>query len=196
MTRGLNKTEGTRNEAGQKRGSRLVLYPVDPHYAWESDTQVVAALRDLGLISDQLRADDAGMSYLCGTNFLSLITFLGCAPDIALEPQENAREFCYIELPLPAASPMAHYGANVKSARCPSCQNPVQALTEVTEICCSRCGTPTLAWQLNWRRSACWARTVINLWNVYESEAVPGDPLLNRLANVSGVSWGFCYIRS
>ena len=196
MTQDINKTKGAHNKMGAKTGTRLVLHPGDPHYAWGSETSLVTVLRDIGLIAACWQQSEQGAAYLCGNQFLSLITFLGCAPDIALTPQDDGREFCLIELPSPAASPAAHFGENVKSARCPSCQKPVQALADVTEICCGRCGTPTLAWKLNWRRSACWARTVINVWNVYESEAVPGEALLDRLASVSGTAWRYCYIRS
>lgn len=195
MTQQLNKTEVT-DRAIVGPGSRLVLFPSDPHYAWNSDTVVLAELRDVGLIAERLQQNIECASYLCGERFLSLITFLGCAPNIALAPREDGQAFCHIELPVPFASPAAHFGINVKSARCPSCQNPVYALADVTEICCGRCGTPTLAWQLNWRRSACWARTIVNVCNVYESEAVPSDELLDQLTNISGVSWRYCYIRS
>lgn len=193
MTQGINKTEVG---AGATAASRLVLYPSDPHYSWESDEAIVRVLYEAGLIATRLDKTQPEIGYLCGDRFLSLITFLGCAPNIALAPQGDGREFCFVGLPPTVATPAAHFGVNAKPAQCRACKNPVRALSDVTEICCSHCGTPTLAWQLNWRRSACWARTVINVWNIYESEAVPSDTLLNYLANHSETPWRYCYIRS
>ncbi len=193
MTQDINKT-GIPEQLTKQ--SRLTLYPSDPHYAWADNTHVVAVLRESGFIADRLDRTNPELYFLCGDRFLSLVTFLGCAPDIDFESHDDGRAFCFVHLPPPAVLPVAHFGVNAKSARCPACKYPVRAIDEVTEICCSHCGTPARAWQLNWRKTACWARVVINVWNVYESEAVPGDQLLEALLSVSGVPWSYCYIRN
>ena len=193
MTQDINKTG-----VGERltRRSRLTLYPSDPHYAWVDNIYVVGTLRERGFIADRLDQRSSELYFQCGDRFLSLITFLGCAPNIAFEPHDDGRAFCFIHMPAPAVLPVAHFGVNAKSALCPTCKYPVHAFDEVTEICCSHCGTPAQAWRLNWRKTACWARVVINVWNVFESEAVPGDQLLETLLSVSGVPWSYCYIRT
>jgi hypothetical protein len=74
----------------------LVLFPtrtVPP-----DNNALLHCLSDLGLLGESL----GGGRYRVGESFLSLVCFLGCSPDIELEPQAN-KPFCYIQLPEGAA---------------------------------------------------------------------------------------------
>ncbi len=46
-----------------------------------------------------------------------------------------------------------------------------------------------------WRRSAGCARVFIEISNVFESEAVPGEQLIACLDAASDESWDYCYVR-
>lgn len=51
-------------------------------------------LRQVGLLGASLGEG----RYAVGEAFLSLVCFLGCSPDIELEPQ-TGKAFCYLQLP-------------------------------------------------------------------------------------------------
>lgn len=70
----------------------LVLFPTQTN---TPDNRALAAcLSDLGLLGEAL----GNGCFSVGEEFLSLVCFLGCSPDIALEPQ-SGKAFCYIQLP-------------------------------------------------------------------------------------------------
>lgn len=68
---------------------RLLLYP-----AQESCIDIQPVLEQYGMLGKQLTAG----VFSVGEQFLDRICFLGCSPDIGLEPLAN-KAFCYIQLP-------------------------------------------------------------------------------------------------
>lgn len=75
---------------------QLVLFPAQTDIRVESG-QLEARLRALGLLGAALGEG----RYATGDAFLTLVCFLGCSPDIELEPQAD-KPFCYLQLPLTA----------------------------------------------------------------------------------------------
>ena len=76
---------------------RLTLYPRNAYYAWRSRKNVLQSLRLMGLIGEPYRSD--GALHRVGGNFLSLVTFLGCAPNIEIEPSNDDRDLYLVEVP-------------------------------------------------------------------------------------------------
>ena len=60
---------------------------------------------------------------------------------------------------------------------------------------CPHCGQPLPFERIDWRRSAAYGRVFIEISNVYESEAVPTDALLEGLREFSGTAWDYGYLR-
>ena len=74
----------------------LVLHSSDPAYAPASLTELEQALRQAGLIGN-LWGEEAQHRYLIGERFLQLVSFLGCAPAIELQPPATGvGEFCHV----------------------------------------------------------------------------------------------------
>jgi hypothetical protein len=71
---------------------QLVLFPT--RIVTPGNRALLDCLSDLGLLGQSL----GGGRYSTGEGFLSLVCFLGCSPDIELEPQAS-KPFCYIQLP-------------------------------------------------------------------------------------------------
>jgi hypothetical protein len=69
---------------------RLLLYPVQ-----DCDTAIRPVLDKQGMLGNEL----GGGVFSAGENFLDHICFLGCSPDIELEPQ-TGKAFCYVQLPV------------------------------------------------------------------------------------------------
>jgi hypothetical protein len=76
---------------------QLVLFPVTS--AGVNATEYLEpCLRALGLLGEDLGAG----RFAVGEDFLALVCFLGCSPDIELAPQAD-KPFCYIQLPCSTA---------------------------------------------------------------------------------------------
>lgn len=69
---------------------------------------------------------------------------------------------------------------------------PLQADETVN---CPHCKTTSYIAKLDWRRKAGFSRFFIEISNVFESEAVPSDSLLEMLERMTGQAWDYFYWR-
>lgn len=179
---------------------RLYLYPTDSEVVVDR-LEMIAVLRGLAFIGEDLEGEQEGR-YKVGEAFLSLICFMGCSPNIEIEPQENS-PFCYVEIPKKNQRQFMA-GENVKKVKCPCCKaiqtQLASSLLAVNEEAlltqkCAECGEGLNPAKLNWRKSAFIAKTWVLLGNIYEAEAVPNEKLLAALQQLSGCAWQYAYIR-
>lgn len=134
--------------------------------------------------------------FSAGPEYLSLVSYLGCSPQISLGENEEATTIRLSGI-YPAARFMA--GKNLKRPRCPQCRQTLagQRLSgDFGEpLCCDDCGCTSQAHAFDWRRSAAFGRVFVEISNVFESEAVPGEALTDCLQKATGEEWEYCYIR-
>lgn len=71
---------------------KLYLYPEDPQFKI-NQKNVILLLHKLEFTGSKL----SSIRYSTGDNFVSLLTFLGCSPNIELESQDD-KPYCYIEI--------------------------------------------------------------------------------------------------
>ncbi len=161
---------------------KLCLYPDDPQYKFDKE-KLQSELQHFKLIGDKL----SPLRYAIGDNFLSLITFMGCSPNIELEPQDD-KPYCYIELET-YEQPQFISGKNTQYPPCPQCKEKLNAQL------CSNCNRTLDVTKPNWRKSAFLASSWISIGNIYELEAIPNDQLLSALESETGVKWKPAYIR-
>ena len=145
--------------------------------------KLFSLLKALELIEKKL----SPTRYSTGNNFVSLLTFMGCSPNIELEPQDD-KPFCYIEIESTQKVQFIS-GKNTKFPPCPHCKKPLK------DTSCAHCDKQIDLAKLNWRKSAFVASSWITIGNIYELEAVPNDQLLDTLKNETGVNWKPAYIR-
>ena len=170
---------------------KLYLYPDTSDIC--IDEKIIASLLEKKqLIGSKI----AGDRYATGNEFLSLLTFMGCSPDIEIEPQDD-KPFCYIEISKNKVTQFIA-GKNTKSAPCPHCKIGIQSIPDPEEksMICPACNGSIETRKLNWRKSAFVAKSWIRIGNIYELEAIPSDELLTALAEETGVKWKAAYIRS
>jgi len=177
----------------------LVLYPVDTSAIIEQKTlgNILATIEFTG-------EQQAPGRFLVGEKFLSLLCFMGCSPDIELEPQGD-KPYLYIEIPEVSESLVFMAGSNVKTPCCPNCKENLNTLLQQIDktnntshthsLNCVKCKHPITPHQLNWRKSAVFAHSMIIIGNIYESEAVPDARLLEALEKTTGSAWKYSYIR-
>lgn len=161
---------------------KLYLYPDNPMYVLNPN-KLFSLLKALELIEKKL----SPTRYSTGNNFVSLLTFMGCSPNIELEPQDD-KPFCYIEIESTQKVQFIS-GKNTKFPPCPHCKKPLK------DTSCAHCDKQIDLAKLNWRKSAFVASSWITIGNIYELEAVPNDQLLDTLKNETGVNWKPAYIR-
>jgi hypothetical protein len=175
----------------------LILYPIYPDFSYPQ-RQLLKHLNSMGLLG----ASEAENRYLVGEQFLSLFCFMGCSPHINLFPQQDREQpYCYIEIPAPTKATQCVISQNVKVPRCPHCKMDLSAWAQQLKqscshlINCSHCSTPLIVSQLNWRKSAFFAKNQIIIGNIYEAEALPDQHLLTQLEQATQVEWKYAYIR-
>jgi len=174
--------------------SKLIFFP--------KSTDTIIDEQDLlkTLIESQfiLEQEHVNNHYLPGDNFLSLITFLGCSPNINLIPTENENH-CFISLikQTPEINCLGH--TQTVNPKCPGCTKRITEWKTTNwkipgEICtCDKCQLQTLYANLNWKHECGFARIGFEISHIYPHEAVPTDQLLNTLNQFSGFEWNYCY---
>lgn len=172
-------------------GHYLILHPADPEWAPQDPAGFESLLRQTGLIGRQLEA----ASFSAGPAYLELITYLGCSPQISLGETDSSTR---IHLSGPFDRQRFLSTTNARP-RCRSCRQTIdlQKITHLADetVTCPHCKTSGHAAKLDWRRKAGWGRFFIEISNVFESEAVPGEALLEELAKASGLAWEYFYWR-
>ncbi|GAA0425042.1 hypothetical protein GCM10009133_36970 [Cocleimonas flava] len=177
---------------------KLYLYPETIKQSTDENEK---AIGDFSSISKTLKELDfigtkqGERRYTTGKNFVSLLTFMGCSPNIELEPQEN-KPYCYIEIIIEKEAKFFS-GINIKAATCPECKAKITDIANpaVENSVCTNCKKTFKTNRLNWRKTAFIAQYCIVIGNIYESEAIPNDQLLDALKATSLTEWRYAYIR-
>lgn len=184
--------------------ARLILHVRNPTYAPESVTQIETLLREVGLIGKPWGAVSE-QRYLIGEKFLQLVTFLGCAPALELEPPSDGdNEFCHVGIS--QIYPTAHFIADVQGVlpRCPHCRKRINDWQSIIrhwqdnaayQAHCPACQKDVLPSEMDWRQSAGFGRFFVSIFNIYPREAIPTEALLTTLQEHTQQSWDYFYLR-
>ncbi len=174
---------------------KLLLTPTEP--CRFAITELRDLLQQIGL-AGEARSSDGGTILATGERFFRHISFLGCSPNIRLEP--NAPDdigFCHLRLRgRPDAPLQLRLGRNSRKPRCPDCRHAIpmpQHHSLQSGFICPGCGSHQPIHQLDWRRNGGSGRFFVELWNIYPAEAVPDPGLLQQLETISGCRWDYFY---
>lgn len=191
---------------------KLLLYPKDPDCAPVDQVALADTLQEIGFIRAPVTVP-GDVFYPAGEHFLQLLVFLGCSPAIDLDPPgergalETARasgSFCHVYL---SCTPHLTFRANhrMPAPRCPACRQPDEGWRaqlagwqeNPANIAwtCSGCGFTGRLIDLQFRKSAGFARSWVEVRGIHPSEAVPGEALLDCLHAVSGCRWQTIYLQ-
>ena len=158
---------------------------------------LVDVMRATGLAGDAIdTAEKHG--YLTGQRYLELINYLGCSPSVAFEPGADGQRFCHINIHQFDTPRLITCRSQPKKPQCPSCNRPLSSWScddaaDSPSIRCDNCDTETATERYNWRRSAGFARSFIEITDIFPREAVPQPALLDRLEAATGISWQYFY---
>ncbi len=180
---------------------RLALHPVDPAFRPGSPDDLIAPLRAIGLIGAPWTGGGAHR-FLIGDHFLQLVTFMGCAPAIALEPPADGGAFCHVGLRLLAAPRLFADRAQF-NPRCPACGRRSPAWREALPAwvedpalpqACPLCGEASAAGDLDFRQGAALAATFIEIHDIHPREALPTEALFAALEAATDMAWSHAYL--
>ena len=171
----------------------LAIYSTDLAPQLKNDA-TPEALRALGFIGEQL--DER--QYLTGDQFLHHICFVGCAPNIALEPAQGEH---YLRVDIPHLdAPSLFTAPRTQPVHCPQCKAIIEDWAKqlnpagVKDVVCPHCDSTSPARTLNFRKKACFTQQLIRISPVFESEAIPNKTLLASLTKLLGLRFQFAYL--
>lgn len=175
----------------QHRNASLALKPVDAQANCEQ-AAIIELCRHNGLAGEAI----AGKSghYLAGERFLDWISFLGCSPEIHFQQQDD-RHFTYLVFHH-HEHPMLYHGAYSRPPHCPYCNKSMQDWRDrqaQTQWHCRHCGQQSSAFDWHWRKTAGFARCLIEITDIYPREALPQTLLLQQLADLTAEKWDYFY---
>ncbi len=174
----------------------LLLHTSNPQWLPVELAELIQVLRRLGLVST-FCAEDQDSACWAGESFLSLIMFLGCSPQVQLDPHTAmaGQDACAIRfLTYPKVTFLS--AAKRPVARCQHCRTPLNGSDDLkpgSSGVCAQCHVKLDAIELDWRQAAGFGRCFIEISGIYPHEAVPSDKLLNTLAKFSGNNWVYFY---
>lgn len=186
-----------------KQTGRLVLTP-DPAQPVTQREPLLAYLHEVGFIGLPLN-DTKTAAFLVGDGFLRLITFMGCSPNIELEPPMGGGSYCHVRLEGPWPKPRLLRGRNTQPPRCMHCRGRLSDWEQEldgwceeptrTNVLCVRCGRRQRPVDLLWRQNAGFGRLFVTVEDVFPGEAVPVPGLMQGLGQTTGSVWQYFYIR-
>jgi hypothetical protein len=203
---------------GERSGIRvavhkLVLCPAHIDQPVVDTATLVGALREIGLLAGPV-CPDLTRGYRAGTQFLQLVSFLGCSPAIELEPPLEPAEcakacasgkLCHIRVTAPDQRIRFRGDSRLPAPRCPHCRKAETGWPELLACWhadpresgwkCRTCGHSGRLFDLNFRQRGAFGRCFVDIWGIHPAEAVPDDALLSALGQLSGGEWKYLYLQ-
>ena len=182
---------------------KLVFCAKNPEYIPSNIPNIVSALQQVGFLGDKWQTPESvlGERYLIGQAFLSLVTFMGCAPAIELEPiaeQPGSTEFCHVEIEPVKSKVEFIRGSEHLISRCPHCRQRHANWKNIPKnffYACDKCNVKTHLSEYDWKNTAGCGRFFISLHGIYPQEAIPTSHLLQTLEKISDTKWDYFYIQ-
>jgi hypothetical protein len=185
--------------AADKGTGQLILAPADGR-SLVPVPDLQAHLRGCGLLGEPLAGPGR---YQAGEQFLRLVTFMGCSPNLEFSAPATGGSFCHLWLPEPRDQPVLLWGRNTQPPRCRICRGRLNDWQErrtawqtgpEVALTCPHCGQAQRPPELSWRRTGGFARQWLAVQDVFPGEAVPVPGLLQGLLQFSGLAWTYFYV--
>jgi len=175
--------------------ARLIISPKSSSNIPAKTADIKQALKEAGLTANEFRNN----AYYAGNNFISLVSFLGCSPNIQLTP-EDGENFCFVEFSdTYPHSQLLGYCLSVKP-KCPYCKAKIENWKDTAEYqlasslyLCRKCNTVMPLSDLKWRQEGGYGHISISITNIHPHEAVPAEKILHVLKDASNFEWDYFY---
>lgn len=182
---------------------RLLLHSSDPHATLDRPAQLLSKLKHIGFLGSEFMLDNE-VHYYAGERFMGLISFLGCSPTLAIQPEDehSGTDLCHIALSDNFSDTRFLGCDNTKIPRCPHCRTRIDDWRNLLKqwhdsaVAVWRCPNCTQTGDisgLDWREYAGVGRFYLEIWGIGEGLAVPSDELLSCLHQLHGKPWRYFY---
>ena len=184
----------------------LVICPEQPTCPPPSIDGLSSVLHATGFAGPALNphAGPLERMYMVGDSFLDHIAFLGCSPNIKLEPGVGHQSFCHVNIVSTSGNHIVFRSAeHTPAPRCPGCGKALNdwrslagngSIEPGAEWQCHHCDLRAPPWQFNWRKRAGFGRCFIEISDIFPKEALPQAGLLDVLSAAFGMKWGWFYL--
>jgi hypothetical protein len=190
---------------------QLILHPTNPKAVFDSLELLTGPLQAVGFLGESFNLFGE-MGYHPGQNFFDFITFESSHNVVILEsdgrnlkPSKvvDSRSICQIYVTEVDEIEDIIVSSITNLATCPNCQSEVEDWGEVVSEWyenrenafwqCLGCQKKFRAYELNWHRTAGFARYSIKIEQIYPETAFPTSTLLNLLRDITGEEWTYMY---
>ena len=174
----------------------LFLCPDDSLWQPPDVDAFARRMRDLGLTQSPSPSGSAH-EYSAGEEFVKLVMFLGCSPQVVVDPAGAAdgQAACAVRL-VEFSEPALLASHPLPAARCRKCRAPVSlpaSFEADAQYNGGHCGNRSPLGRLDWRQGAGYGCFFVELGAIYPHEAVPSDKLLLELQAISCCKWTYFY---
>lgn len=172
--------------------SSLFLFPTDPEHR-VAQPQLHDHLLSFQFIDQPVSGIDN--AHYTGENFLRMVTFLGCSPTIQFSSDDGS-SFCFVRIQALEKPRMIRSQKQLRPPQCPECGKPIkhwQTFDDESSWSCPHCEQSFAAHECNWKHMAGFARTFIEITDIYPKEAIPQPGLLDKLHDLTGCRWDYFY---
>lgn len=172
----------------------LFLCPAQYDPVTADTPSLLIELQNIGLISKKI--NNQNNHFYTGEKFLDYITYLGCAPAIQFEADENNDNFCSIKIHHYKSRKLIVSKTQAKPPQCPECKKPVKLWRDTattTTINCNHCNTTSRIESYNWRKMAGYAQLFLEVTDIFPKEAIPQPSLMDKLYNITETDWSYFY---
>ncbi|MBL7004990.1 MAG: hypothetical protein ISR69_13315 [Gammaproteobacteria bacterium] len=135
-----------------------------------------------------------GSAYISDLEFAYQINFLGCSPNVGDENPHlvQFKSFDTVQ---------GVGGDSINVIQCPKCKNKINAPQEIllnqSQVYdCPKCEQETHSTEINWRKSAGFSKSFIQIHNIFPKEALPNNQFLNSLNAINQTTWCYFYSKS
>lgn len=178
----------------------LALHPQAAVFNLNEIEGLQQRLLELGLLGEAVLVNGE-QCYKLGERFYQLLTFMGCAPALKLEPESpDDEKFCHFRFIENPQRVFRYLRPEVK-ARCPHCRKASATAAEIRQghflqqrdWSCPHCQVSSPVYDINWKHEAGMGQFFLELIDVHPHEVIPTDRLLKELDIVTGQSWQYFY---
>lgn len=178
----------------------LFLSPVNASYNINDLPAFLSELQETGFISGPVN-EQADSTFYTGERFLEHIAYMGCSPAVQFEPSEDSDGFCHIRLHQFEDAILIASRKQSRAPHCPSCNKPVKSFdpqhqgidNTPAQIVCESCNTSSATPAFNWRKMGGYARTFIEVTDIFPKEAIPQQSFIDSLSTITGTQWHYFY---